>query len=796
MKLCLSALVALAGLAPAGPGGTPRRFEYLEDFEEEPAHGTVPAGWERVVSPAHPAWNRIEVVRDPAGARSGERYLRLATQGGSTALQMQKKIAWSIDPERSYRLSALVRLTATTRNTATVSVSWLNRRFEVLDESVTPPVSEPGGWRELSIDLPAVPRGTMWAVIRLSFEGGDVRGECCFDRLALTRPPRLRLLPADRTLPVFDPSHAPRFTIVARELAEGRHEADLRLRGADGVETVLRRGVPVRDGAAVPFELPALAPGAYTLVASVSGPDRVPIDRECPVLVTDRPWLASPRQVSLFGGSFDPFVRDYTDARGLAELAGFHRARVTLWHRAAPGERPPPGSAEIFEFVRRLSEADSLSVVGRIDTPPANLFPDVDPSTLEKGTAAFLEIERKSWEPQLRTISLRYREFVPLWQPGGSLVPTADLFKTFDGERVTTIEVDEPGELLRRLVAHAAAGANAPPAFIPVDRLLDADGFPKPAFLVLRAANGVLPGAKPRPELLPLLGPPVRAAFEKDGRAVLVLWTDAGEVEREFNLGPEAEVYPPLGAPRLLIPGERLRVGPMPLFIGKVDPSFLETQLSLRLVDPADPGGPGNTLPLRTDPISRILKFRNRSPLAAITNLRVRIQDPLPPGWIVRPLQERDLAIPPKKELSHEITIILPPTEEEGDRPLKVVLDYSQDGRVKSVEEKLSIRVVPQIVIDVKVADVPGIDDERRVTIRFSNATARRLTLVAAVRLPDRPEQAEPLGTLEPGAPAERALVYQVHGVKPGDPAPPRVEILCEESGGERLHARKVAPLR
>jgi len=795
MKVCLCALVALAALQPLGAEGERRRFEYLEDFEEDPPKGAIYPGWEQVASSGFPSWNRIELVHDPDGARSGERYLRMTTQGGKTALRMQKKIAWLIDPARCYRLSALVRLTATRRNIATVTISWLNRRFELLDETTAPPASEPGGWREMSMDLPSVPAETMWAVIRLGFEGSDVRGECCFDRLMLTRPPQLRLLPADRTLPVFDPAHAPRFILLARELAEGPHQAELQLQAPDGKRTLLGRGLPVRDGAAVPFELPVLGPGGYTLIARISGPDGVPVDRTCPVMVVDRPWLASPHQSSLFGGSFDPFIRDYGDARGLAELGLFHRARVTLWHRPAPGERRSPGAAEIFEFVRRLSEADSLSVIGRIDTPPADLFPDVDPSTLDRGTGAFPEIDRKSWEPQLKAVSLRFREFVPFWQPGGSLVPTEGLLASFEGQPVSTIEAEDAGDLLRRLVSHAAAGPSANPAFVDVDRILDADGFPGPGFLALRAANGILPGATPRPDLLPLLGPPVRAAFEKEGRAILVLWTDGDEVEREFNLGAEAEAFPPLGAPWRLAPGERVRVGAMPLFIGRVDQSFLETQLSLRLFDPADPTAPGNTLPLRTDPVTRILKFRNRSRLSEITNLRVRIEDPLPPGWIVRPRVERDLAIPPGKELTHELTFLLPPAEEAGERPLGVELLYTQDGRSQSVREKLPIRVVPQITVEIKVADLPG-EDARRVTVRFSNTTARKRTVVASVRLPDRPEQTEPLGTLEPNSPAERILEYVIRDLRSIEAERLKIEVLCEEAGGERLHARKVASLR
>src|SRR5438105_4079361 len=133
MNLFLSILLSLLPVQDRAPR------EFLEDFEEPPSPDAICPGWERVRSPAHPAWNRIERVR--GGAPSGEYFLRMTSMGGSTALQMMKENAWPIDPARSYRLSALVRIDVARRNIATVTVIWLDKQRAVVGEVPSLPAS-------------------------------------------------------------------------------------------------------------------------------------------------------------------------------------------------------------------------------------------------------------------------------------------------------------------------------------------------------------------------------------------------------------------------------------------------------------------------------------------------------------------------------------------------------------------------------------------------------------------------------------------------------------------------------
>lgn len=768
MSLFLSAAFALAAFV-AGPGDE----EAVDDFEETPAGDAIAAGWERVSSPSHPSWNRIERVRDPRGAASGEHFLRMTGLGDSTAIQMQREHAWKIDPSRSYRMSVQVRIDAPGRNVAGFTVIWLDGHHREVGQAASPTLRRSEGWRTLSLDLTSIPPGTAWAVVRLSLDGPDVRGECSFDRLTLSRPVRLRLSPLEGSLPILESRRSSRFRLQARELPEGRHRAAVTLKGPDGSEKTLV-DQEIRSDSSLDVPVPPLAPGAYALTARLAGSER-----EWTLLVRPAPWLAEPGQVPLVSGAFDFSGATYRDVPALAELAGFRRIRVAIW----------PNRAR--ELMLELSRAGSMTMVGSLEGPPPELFPEVDPALLEKGMAAVRSIDPRLWEPQVRELVRKYREFVPLWQIGATVVRTDALLNPGAGEPVVTIDSPDPAELVRLIVL--SAGAGAAPIFVSADRLLDEEGYPKAGFLAVRVANDVLSGAKPRPDLVSLVGAPVRAAFEKDGRAILVAWTEKGE--SEFSVRAPGEVASPLGSVRPLTAGERLRAGPMPLFIGKVDPLLPEERVTVQLVDPAD-ASMSAALPLGAEPSSRVLRIRNRSRRSGLSDLHVTFPEPLPRGWVVRPLKIEGLSLPPGQELTPELTILLPPTEQEGERSLEVELRFVQAGRPQVVREKLPIRIVPQIDIDVQITEAPGLTDAKRVSVRVTNRTSVPRTLTALVRLPGRPERSEPLGTLEPRSSAERTLDYLVRDLRLIDPTRLKVEVLVEERSGDRLHSRKTLSLK
>jgi hypothetical protein len=793
----LALLLAAPVQAALAPGS-----DYTEDFENPPVQGGIYDGWERLLSPVYPPYNRITVERDSRRAHSGERYLSLVTQGGFTAFQMNPRGAWKIEPNRTYRLTVYARLTGTRRNAASASLVWLDRRFRPLRVDASPSLVEGGDWSPLVIEAAQAPEGALWVAVRLEFGGEDVQGECSFDSVRLDSPPGLSIAPLDLRLPVFETPARPRFRILPTQLPLGRYWLEIAATGDSGAERIRRQRLPAIPGSELIVELPLEERGAYTLEATLLGREGPLLRASIPFLIVGPAWMPSGEPGRLFRGLFDPGAQTYVDPAKLVHLADFRSAQVLLWREADPADRRPPSPGRLLEFVRQVGSADQLELSGVLAEVPAELFPQLDLETRAKGMGALLGLSRKHWEPQLRATVSRYREFIPFWQIGTSdrcaRLATEDLLKAREfppNYAFTTIRASSASDLLKKLIGHAASGSKEP-AFVPMDSLmLDPQGNPSAALLALRAANGTLSGAVPRVDLPGRLGEPVRFAFEKQGMALLALWSDGPDVDEEVHWGEQAEVFEPLGGVRRLRDGDRLRVGGFPLFVGNVEIGFLESLSSLELVDPAEPAKPITMLPLRTDPQVRILRFRNLSPDKEITNLRFRIAGDLPSHWIVRPVAASVPPLGPLQEMAQELAFTLPPTQEEARIELPVELTFQQGGRDRMIRRSLPLDLVAQIGIEVEVVPDSGGRDARKIRVNISNRTSRPISLIASIRIPNQPERTELLGPIAPGFAADRGLEYRVKDLSLIDPPRRRIEILCDERGGERLHARKVIAL-
>lgn len=571
----------------------------VEEFD-----AATPEGWERIDSDAHPPYNTIEIVREQPG--SG--FLRMRSLGGSTSYRLSARRAWPVDPSKPYRLSVQARLSGTRRNTATLTLTWLNADGERIGELRSAPLSQAGGWTELSIDVARVPAGAAAAAPRLDFEGDDVRGDCDFDRLVFAPVWLLEL----RSSAVFSPAEHPRVTVSLAGAPAGAHGVTLALAGQR--RSALLR-IPSENR--VDVDLPPPGPGAHELVASLDG---TAIRRTLTLLVPN-PWTSS-------------------------------------------GEAPA--------------------------IPPAIL----------------------------------------------------------------------------------AAAVRGP--------LTDAEGRPTAAWLAQKALNDVFEGAVPMPD--PALFPAgVRSlAFRKKDSALLALWSEPGEVEVPVTLNDGAKLYPPLGAIRPLRPGERLRLGSMPVFIVGVDPLLLEMRLSLSSSD----------LPLQLNPTARTLRLYNPS-RRLMRDVRVRI-DGLPPGWRVTPQSFSVPQIAAESDLVEELQFTLPASETERVQELRFDVTFVREGKESSVRLSRVLRLTSVIAIDAAVAD-GAVAGSKKLTIRITNASDRPMTLALRARLPQLPEQNELLRNLAPGA-TSAPFTWLVKDLPLLDPAHVSAEIDVRESVGAR--ARKVVSLR
>jgi hypothetical protein len=306
-------------------------------------------------------------------------------------------------------------------------------------------------------------------------------------------------------------------------------------------------------------------------------------------------------------------------------------------------------------------------------------------------------------------------------------------------------------DLVRRAVTLAASDAR--PAVLLVSSRLPAE-----AVAALRTADERLAGARPRP------AGPAQAAFERDGRATLVFWSDVPG-ERALDLGEGVRWVPCLGPSRPHVPGETIRVGPLPVFAVGVDPALLDLQATLRLADAR--------VFLRRAPTALDLRFRNPGP-APLADVRFRVLDPLPAGWDASPRTAAPAPLAPGAELAFAPALRPGPDAAASSLVLRVEISFLRAGRPEKLAAAFRLQAAP--LLEVALAR-----DGARATMSVSNRSDRPAILLARVRLPGQAEQLEPLGALGPGATKSVDYALGASGV---------AEVDVEERGGGRAFVR------
>ena len=251
--------------------------DLIEDFE-----GAGSEAWERLSSDAHPPYNIVERVEDPARARSGRQYLHFRTMGGSTGVRRGPLHPWPVESGRPYRATVWVRLSGTRRDAAVLSLTWVDAAGAVLAEQRSAPLSAAGDWTELVIEVPAPPAGASGVRPGLHLEGPDVRGVCDFDLLELSPAETLEVRAAGRNRASFGPGEVPRFLLRPAGLPPGVHVLTATLTGPDGTALTRTATIELPAQGSVEVDFPPPAQGLYSLLASV---DRRAAKRKIAVLV-------------------------------------------------------------------------------------------------------------------------------------------------------------------------------------------------------------------------------------------------------------------------------------------------------------------------------------------------------------------------------------------------------------------------------------------------------------------------------------------------------------------------------
>jgi len=311
-----------------------------------------------------------------------------------------------------------------------------------------------------------------------------------------------------------------------------------------------------------------------------------------------------------------------------------------------------------------------------------------------------------------------------------------------------------------------------PRSAVVLDRgFVGADGAPTRAYFGLRIADHILAGAEPiaDPGLFP--SNVHVAAFRKESRVQVALWTEEAEVRLPILLGDGVRVQPLWGAPRPLRPGEELSLGPTPTFLLDVDP--LSTDLRLDLS--------ASELPLQLSPARLLLRLRNRSHVHALRDLELSLE-PLPAGWRASSRRFAIAGLEPDAVHEEALDLIVPASETERPVDLRFSLTFRVQGK------EASLGTVKRIQLKSSIGIESMLSPAKTLSVRIVNRSDHPMTLSVRSRISGLAERLDLIRDLAPGS-RTRALEF---------PAPEQgsAEIFVQEAGGERALGRQVLPLR
>jgi hypothetical protein len=362
----------------------------------------------------------------------------------------------------------------------------------------------------------------------------------------------------------------------------------------------------------------------------------------------------------------------------------------------------------------------------------------------------------------------------------------------------TSARRDQAADFLQKMIFNAAAGNPytlfLPATMSPQGGIIDSDGFPTATALAMRVVNDLLSGATLQKNQH-LFVPPIRDfVFEKNGKWFVALWSNRGSQTIQTFLGHKAQLWDPLGTRAPFGSPGKTQVDHLPLFITDLDPYLLKTILTLQF-HPEDVGQPPDaTLPMVTDPIVKRLQFTNHYP-TDLVGVRIRINQPLPDGWDLRPLEIQAPRLSKETTFSSPLSFRLPQTERAGQRKLRITLTFfrsdDQDRPFRITTER-ALLVTPQIFIKETIAPVGRNPNRKRVIIRIENRSGRHVNLRGVLRVPGRPDRPLLIGDFRDESARELDPIEV--SVPPGSKAR-AIEIQLYEMGGKRTFINKTIRL-
>lgn len=384
--------------------------DYIQGFEQELKD------WRQIIKEGYPHYNSVKLRTDPANAYEGKSYLVMKTLGGSVAYQTRKGLI-KIDPEYGYRLSVWVKLVKTKRDAVYLTITWLDKEGQAFAEERSMQITHAPDWSELFLEVENVPRKAVGALICLTLEGPDFRGEAWLDNLSLRRRIKVHIDAPENPGNLFleGQSVKLRFRLEAGE--PGPYILEFQIHDFYG--TSLPPPPPLKLAKELQgiqrFRIDQI--GYYEIGTTIKKGERVLARKVVPIVILSRSRLFEDVLERDLGVIMNPYTIDISNIPLLLSALQCGHARIILWQHQPIKRKREPTQKELETLMVALW-GKRVNPIGIFLTPPFKLFGHVDETILKEGIWEVFKLPQEKWETQLKDTINLYREYINQWQIG------------------------------------------------------------------------------------------------------------------------------------------------------------------------------------------------------------------------------------------------------------------------------------------------------------------------------------------------------------------------------------------
>lgn len=378
-----------------------------------------PDGWTRLRGPGYPQYVQIGIV----AAEPEANCLKIKLDGGAALVSTP---ATPVAPRFSYVAEANVRTKGLHYDVASLTLSFLDERRNLLEEIESPRLSGTTSWTPLRIG-PVAPSSDKARFAVLTFhlrprDKEDLRGEAYLSGVRLSRLPQLTLR-AEGDRPLYFVGDPIKVTTDVSGMSAANNQVVFELLDPYGkVLTQEKQSLatmPLPAGgddktaltASSSWQPPVPGPGFYRVNVKMVGEDGLSLQRSISLAVVES--QAAPDRGN-FGWTLPDAERplDFAPLITVLGQAGVSWVKFPTWYN----EEDQARADRLAWFAERLGQ-HGIEMVGLLDQPPASqakLF-----GAIGRTPIAAIFNDQDVWEPSLDPLMMRLSLKVHWWQLGG-----------------------------------------------------------------------------------------------------------------------------------------------------------------------------------------------------------------------------------------------------------------------------------------------------------------------------------------------------------------------------------------